>query len=212
MRKLLILGAGGHAKVVLEIALKSGWGMEGFFDDDEDKTEFCGFPVFGKTERAVHYMESHSFFLALGKNSIRKRLSSQLKMADFATLIHPNAIVAAGSIIGKGSVVMANAVINPGAEVGEQCIINTGVIVEHDDRIEDYVHLSPGCKLGGGVRIGEESWLGIGSCVRDHVNICPGCVIGAGAVVVKDIKRQGTYVGIPALKQGERKQESRRKR
>lgn len=202
MKRLLILGAGGHAKVVAEIALKSGWEIEGFLDDKEGITEFLGYPVFGKTEKAANYTESHVLFMAVGNNEIRKQLAAGLMKADFATLIHPSAVIAASVKIGKGSVVMANAVINPGAEIGEQCIINTGAIVEHDDRIESYVHISPGCSLGGGVEVGEGSWLGIGSCVKDHVNICLGCVIGAGAVVVNDIEQQGTYVGIPAMLTG----------
>lgn len=200
MKHLLIIGAGGHAKVVTEIALQSGWEIEGFLDDEEEKKEFLGYPVFGKTEKAANYMENHVLFLAIGKNQIRKRLAAGLKKAEFATLIHPNAVKAASAKIGKGSVVMANAVINPGAEIGEQCIINTGAIVEHDNRIDSFVHISPGCRLGGGVSIGEESWLGIGSCVKNQVKICPYCVIGVGAVVVKNINTAGTYVGVPAKK------------
>lgn len=200
MKKLLILGAGGHARVVSEIAVLSGWQVEGFLDDKEEIQELAGYPVLGKIEKAVNLQQNHTLFLAIGNNQIRKKLSHQFNRAVFATLIHPSAVVSGSAVIKPGSVLMANTVINAGAEIGEHCIINTGSVVEHDDMIGSYVHISPGCRLGGGVSIGDDSWLGIGSCVKDHIRICPGCVTGAGAVVVKNINEIGTYVGVPAVR------------
>ena len=95
---------------------------------------------------------------------------------------------------------MANAVINPAANIGKHCIINTSAVVEHDNRISDFVHVSVGAKLGGTVSIGEHTWVGIGANVSNNVSICDHCMIGAGTVVIHDIKESGTYVGVPARK------------
>ena len=93
---------------------------------------------------------------------------------------------------------MAGAVINACASVGEHCIINTRAVVEHDNVIEDYVHISPNAALGGTVRVGEQTHIGIGASVRNNIEICEGCIIGAGAAVVKNMTESGTYVGVPA--------------
>lgn len=98
----------------------------------------------------------------------------------------------------QGTVVMANAVINPGAVIGKHCIINTGAIVEHDNTIEDYVHVSVGAKLAGNVHVGRKTWVGIGATVKNNVSVCEDCMIGAGAVVINNIVEKGTYIGIPA--------------
>ena len=95
---------------------------------------------------------------------------------------------------------MANAVINPCAKIGRHCIISSAAVVEHDNTIEDYAHISVGAKLGGTVSIGEQTWVGIGAVVSNNISICPRCMIGAGAVVIHDIKESGTYVGVPARK------------
>ena len=93
---------------------------------------------------------------------------------------------------------MADAVINAGARIGSHCIINTGAVVEHDNRIEDFVHVSVGAKLAGTVHVGKGTWIGIGTIVKNNVEICSECMIGAGAVVVVDVCKSGTYIGIPA--------------
>ena len=95
---------------------------------------------------------------------------------------------------------MAGAVINCCTKIGKGCIINTGATIDHDNLIEDYVHISPGVHLAGTVKVGQGSWLGIGSVVSNNINITSGCKVGAGAVVVKDITEPGTYVGVPVTK------------
>ena len=95
---------------------------------------------------------------------------------------------------------MANTVINPCASIGRHCIVNTASVIEHDDVIADYVHISVGAKLGGTVSVGEQTWVGIGAVVNNNISVYNRCIIGAGAVVVKDIKESGTYVGVPARK------------
>ena len=95
---------------------------------------------------------------------------------------------------------MANAVVNVCASIGEHCIINTGAIIEHDNVIENYVHMSPNSALGGTVRIGENSHIGIGATVSNNIDICSDCTVGAGAAVVQNITERGVYIGIPAKK------------
>ena len=99
-----------------------------------------------------------------------------------------------------GTAVMAGVVINNSSRIGKGCIINTSSSLDHDNFIEDYVHISPGVRTAGSVNIGKGTWLGIGSVVSNNANICSGCIVGAGAVVLKDISESGTYVGVPARK------------
>ncbi len=199
---LIILGAGGHGKVVAEIALLSGkWSKVFFLDDDTSIKENLGLKVIGKLEDIYRYKEA-DFFVAIGKNETRKKIQEKLIEEGFSivTLIHPTAVIGKDVKIDIGTVVMAGAVINASTKIGKGCIINTGAIVEHDNEIGDYVHISPGARLGGTVKIGVESWIGIGATVINNVNICAGCIIGAGAIVVKDITEPGTYVGVPVRK------------
>ena len=100
--------------------------------------------------------------------------------------------------IDEGSVIMANATINSSVQIGKHCIINTGAIVEHDDFLENYVHISPNAALAGNVKVGKRTHIGIGANVKNNINIVSDVIIGAGAVVIRDIKEKGVYVGIPA--------------
>lgn len=189
--KLTIIGASGHGKVVADIARVSGYDVIEFLDDDRT-VSFCGsYPVVGTTDKAV----DSDIFVAIGNANIRERLSKGRKLV---TLIHPNAVIAEGVEIGEGTVVMAGAVINPGAKIGRGCIINTSSSIDHDCIVDDYCHISVGSHLCGTVKIGKKTWIGAGSTVINNVNICGGCTIGAGAVVIKDIKEEGTYIGVPA--------------
>ena len=199
MNRLVIIGAGGHGKVVADIALKNGY-SDICFVDDNAVGECLGFPIIG-TSACVGALDDGvtDFVIGIGSNLIRKKVA-ECHDVPWATLIHPSAQIGAEVSIGNGTVVMANAVINVSAKVGLHCIINTGAIVEHDNVIEDYVHLSPGAVLGGTVRIGELTHVAIRATVRNNINICRECTIGAGAVVVKQIVKRGTYIGVPAQK------------
>ena len=193
MNKLIIIGAGGHAKVITDIALKNGY-TEISFIDDNATGECMGLPIIGTSAdiEALNNSET-SFVIGIGNNKVRKKIAESYNV-NWATLIHPSAQISVNTSIGKGTVVMANAVINACAKVGEHCIINTGAVVEHDNVIEDYVHISPVGALGGTVHIGECTHIGIGATVKNNINICNDCVVGAGAVVVKDIKEIGILV------------------
>lgn len=196
MNRLIIVGAGGHGRVVADIAVKNGYTEIGFLDDHA--TGKCmEFPIWGTSADIVGMDDgSTDFVIGIGNNAVRERIA-RTNDVNWVTLIHPSATVAIGVRIGKGSVVMAGAVINACATVGEHCIVNTSAVVEHDNVIEDYVHVSPGARLGGMVRIGRLTHVGIGATVINNVDICEGCIIGAGAVVIRSLQTAGTYVGVP---------------
>lgn len=193
--RLVIIGAGGHGKVIADNALKNGY-TDICFVDDHAAGACMGFPIIGTSEDISNLNDGKTdFVIAVGSNEIRKRIA-QAHDVNWVTLIHPSAQIAVHVSIGKGTVVMAGAVINACASVGEHCIINTGAIVEHDNAIGDYVHLSPGVKLSGTVTVGACTWIGTGACVINNIDICGRCTIGAGAVVIRNVTEEGTYVGV----------------
>jgi sugar O-acyltransferase (sialic acid O-acetyltransferase NeuD family) len=199
--KLLIIGASGHGKVVAEIALKMNkWEVIAFLDDDENIKTSLGFSVIGKSNEAIKYKNDWDIFIGIGNNTTRESIQKKLENegATIPTLMHPSAVIGEKVELGTGSVVMAGAIVNCFTKVGKGCIINTGSTLDHDNFIEDFVHISPGVHLAGTVKVGQGSWLGIGSVVSNNINIIAGCKIGAGAVVIKDINETGIYIGTPA--------------
>lgn len=198
-KRLVIIGAGGHGKVIADIALKNGY-TDIVFVDDNSKGECMGFPIVGTTSDVEKLNDGNAeFVIGIGNNATRKRLAEQFEV-NWATLIHPSAQIAVNVSIGKGTVVMAGAVINVCSSVGDHCIINTCAVVEHDNTICDYAHISPGAVLGGTVRVGERTHIGIGATAKNNIDVCSDVVVGAGAVVVKNISLSGTYIGVPARK------------
>lgn len=199
MKKLIIVGASGHGKVVVDIAVKNGYEEIAFLDDNPEVKECGGYPVVGKVTD-VEKFQASDFFVAIGNPAIREKIQKTLEehYCTVVTLIHPNAVIAPDARIGTGTVVMAGTVINPGTVIGCGCIINTSATVDHDNVIGNYVHISVGSHTAGTVRIGDKTWIGAGSTVSNNVNICSDCMIGAGAVVVESIRETGTYVGVPA--------------
>jgi len=199
--RLLIIGASGHGKVVADIALKlNKWKSVAFLDDDESLQTSMGLEVIGKLTDAFTSIDGSDIFVAIGNNATRQKILDKLEAegANITVLVHPDAIIGEQVELGIGTIVMAGVIINCCTKVGKGCIINTGSTLDHDNVIEDYVHISPGANLAGTVRVGKGSWLGVGSAVSNNVNITGGCKVGAGAVVVKDIIEPGTYVGVPA--------------
>lgn len=196
MRKLAIIGASGHGRVVADIAVKNGYHDIVFLDDDENIHECCGYPVVGKS--SVAQIIDADVIVGIGVASVRKRIQESVSEKKMITLIHPDAVVARDVVIGVGTVVMAGAVINPGARIGKGCIINTCSSVDHDCEVGDYVHIAVGSHLCGTVTVGAGTWIGAGATVSNNLFIHPECMIGAGAVVVNNIQESGTYIGIPA--------------
>ena len=200
---LIIIGASGHGKVVADIAIKlNKWQSIAYFDDDDSIKTCMGLQVIGKTVDVIKYKDKAEFFIAIGNNLIRERIYRELENIgiETITLIHPSAIIGNDVEIGLGTVVMAGTVINSSSRIGKACIINTSSSVDHDNLIGDFVHIAPGVRLAGTVKVGNGSWLGIGSVVSNNLSICSNCKLGAGAVVVKDIEESGTYIGVPVRK------------
>ena len=199
MNRLIIIGAGGHGKVIADNAVRNGY-IDIRFVDDHASGSCMGFPIVGRSSDLVSLDDGATdFVIGIGSNTVREKIAQKYDV-NWVRLVHPSAQIGIQVSIGRGSVVMAGAVINACAAVGEHCIINTGAIVEHDNVLEDYVHISPNAALGGTVRVGALTHIGIGASVRNNIDICGGCTIGAGAAVVKHIQDSGVYIGVPARK------------
>lgn len=202
-KKVVIIGASGHGKVIADIVIKSGDELIGFLDDNveiQDKEIFEKKKVIDFVNNCEQIQKNNSeyfFVVGIGNNHIRKDIFEKYKL-NYYTAIHPNSILSNQIKIGKGTVIMANAVVNANAQIGENCIINTGAIVEHDNIISNHVHISPNATLCGTVKVGELTHIGASATIKNNITICNECIIGAGAVVVKDIEKMGTYIGVPS--------------
>lgn len=197
MHNLIIIGAGGHARVIVDIATALGYNILGFLDDNTALNEFINLKRLGKIEDCNNHCNNAEFIIAIGNNAVRKSIVEKYNL-NFATLIHPTAVVSPYAKIGKGSVIMPLSVINANTHIGKHCIINTAAIVEHDNKIGDFSHISPNATLCGTVEIGDMCHIGAAATVINNTNICSNCTVGAGAVITKDINKSGTYVGVPA--------------
>lgn len=206
MKRLIIIGASGHGKVVADLARLNGYDDIVFLDGDTAVRECAGKPVLGPDTMAPEI--DGDVFVAVGNAGARKRLMERNAGRSFPVLIHPSAVVAEGAVIGEGSAVMAGAVINTEARIGRGCIVNTSSSVDHDCEVGDYCHIAVGAHLCGTVAIGNETWIGAGAVVSNNVSICGKCTVGAGAVVVRDISEPGVYVGVPVHRTISTKRES----
>ena len=192
MKRVVILGAGGHAHVIADIIRAEGNEVVAFLDDNLSQ-EDCAGPV----SDYVKYSDCE-FVIGIGSGEVREKLSSlPLK---WHTAVHPSAIISPSVKIGEGTVVMPLVVINARTKIGKHCIVNTGAIVEHDNVIGDYSHVSVNASLGGTVTLGKNVWVGIGSNIKNNCSVCSNVYLGAGSVVVKNINEDGVYFGNPAIK------------
>lgn len=199
-RELLIYGASGHAKVIIDIVEQQGiYKIVGLLDDALERSEFCGYGVLGGQEILAKHQRC-GILIAVGNNATRRRLQEHVKRLGYepAVAIHPLAWLARGVSVGPGTVVMAHATINPDTVVGEGVIVNTGATIDHDCRIGDFVHISPGVNLAGNVTVGPLTHIGIGACAIPGVCIGERAIIGAGAAVIEDVPDGVVAVGVPA--------------
>ncbi len=197
---VVVIGAGGHSKVVISTLVELNFKVVGILDDDEKKwgSKFCEVPILGAIELITKGNFSNAI-LAIGDNKVRKSIYQRYsKFSSWLIAVHPHSYVHPSANIGKGTVVFAGAIIQPDVLIGEHVIINTGASVDHDCKIADYVHLAPGVKVAGGVSIDEGSFLGINSCVIPEKRIGKWSIVGAGGVVVRDVNDSATVIGIPA--------------
>lgn len=203
-KKLLVIGAGGHSKVVIDAALRSGhWTVVGLIDDAGDRAgqKVLGFPVLGPSKKLAELVQPRiCAIVAVGSNGARLRLQGMVTALgiEVATIVHPSATVASSVAIGAGAVVMAGAVINADSVIGDGVIVNTGATVDHDCRLGDFCHVAPGATLCGGVSIGARALVGVGAAIVPGVVVGSDCVIGAGAAVLKSVSDGVRAVGVPA--------------
>lgn len=202
MKRLAILGASGHGKVVADTAECSNWQAVEFFDDAWPERQSNGaWSVIGDTTALLASLTRFDGVLvAIGNNRHRQRklLELQAAGAPLCSLIHPSATVSRRAFLGVGSVVFAGAVVNVDVRIGQGAILNTGCSVDHDCLLGEAVHISPGARLAGGVKVGDLGWIGIGASVRQLVCIGRDVMVGAGAAVVDDVADGLMVAGVPA--------------
>lgn len=202
--KVLIVGAGGHGAVVLDILRSAGrYEPAGFMDADPALAgrAIGGLPVLGPLNLLPKLRSQFAgAIVAIGDNRVRRGYAAKLRAAGVELLnaIHPSAVVSSTATIGDNVVVAAGAIVGTGANVGSSALLNTGCIIDHECEIGEAAHVGPGAKLAGRVRVGAGALVGIGACVLPCLHIEDDATVGAGAVVVRDVTRGTTVVGVPA--------------
>ena len=194
MKKLAILGSGGHGKVVSDCAqLMQNWNEILFFDDRFEKE---------RTIQALLDGDPNEFdtFVAIGNNVTREAIQTKLSNRGFSIPIirHPSSVLAADVTAGEGSLFVAGAIANPAARIGKGCILNTASSIDHDCILGDFVHVAPGARLAGEVRVEQRTWIGLGSVVCEGKSIGSDVMVAAGAVVISDIADGKRVKGVPA--------------
>lgn len=209
MERVVLIGGGGHCKVVLDAILAGGEiepiaVLDSRFRDGTAPEAILGVPVSGSDDDLERWREAGVELAivtvgSLGDVTARMKLAASARAAGFtlATVVHPRAVVAPSARLGEGTFVAAGAVVNPDAVVGENCIVNTGALVDHDCRLGDFVHLAPGVALSGAAVVGDRSHVGTGSAVIQQARIGSDTIVGAGSVVVADIPSGVVAFGVP---------------
>lgn len=199
---MILYGASGHAKVIIDILEANGIIIDYIVDDNPLIKGLLGYEV--RRDSGVY----NEAIIAIGSNEIRRKIVQSITVDRYVTAIHPTAIVSPRAAMGCGTVVMQGAIIQSSAHINDHCIINTGASVEHDCVVSDFVHVAPHATLAGNVHVGEGTWIGAGTVVRQGVSIGAGCMIGAGSVVVKNIPDNVVAYGNPCRIVRETEQEN----
>ncbi|MCS4044619.1 UDP-perosamine 4-acetyltransferase [Salinibacter ruber] len=201
---IIILGGGGHARVVIDMLCRLNAEILGFTDPDPLRNQLMGVTHLGSDavldRRNPEQVELANGLGNVGMSSRRREvyLDQRQKGFSFPPLIHDSAVVAESADVGKGSQIMAGAVLQPNVQIGENVIINTNATVDHDCIIGDHVHIAPGATISGTVGIEERSFVGAGATIIDDLDLGSNTVVGAGAVVVRDVPSGTTVTGVPA--------------
>lgn len=201
--KALIVGAGAHGRVVLDILRSQGHASIAFIDDDEQLwgQNVNGIPVEGNLDYALGQTPGNfKMVVALGNPNLRLAIAKKLKEHSIPLLnaIHPSAVITPSTTIGSGNMIGANTVINSNARIGDNVVINDGAIIEHDCVLADGVNVSPSVSLCGRVTVGEATFISVGASVVPRVSIGAGVVVGAGSLITKDVPDRVMVVGTPA--------------
>lgn len=203
-KNLVIIGAGGHGKVVADTAEQMDKWQKIIFLDDASNQSYVlqHWPLIGaSTELGQSVLPADcDAVVAIGNCQYRFKWINKLKNMGFnlPIICHPSAYISPHASVSNASVIFAQCAINAGAYIGQGCIINTGSTIDHDCIIGDYAHISPGAHLAGNTHVGEFSWLGIASCTKQQVKIGCHCIVGAGAVVLNDVDNNKVVAGNPA--------------
>ena len=207
--EIVVLGGGGHAKVLISVLRKLSWQIIGY-TDDRDRGPILAAAYLGRDDELSGVMGVHprcAAVVGVGKVDASPRrgcLQARLLELGFRVpvIVSPDAVVNEAVVLGAGTVVLDGAVVNTGAASGGHCILNTNSTVEHDCRLGDNVHVAPGATVCGGVTIGDDCMIGAGATVVQEVTLGAGCLVGAGATVVADLGTPGVYAGSPARRVG----------
>lgn len=191
---MYLYGAGGHAKVIIDILNAMNIEVSGVIDDSPAVREFMGIDVLKGWRKGCTPV-----IISIGNNGVRRQIAERLTAAgvDFGLAVHPSAIVSPHAVVGEGSVVMQGSILQSCCKVGRHCIVNTGASIDHDCAIGDYAHIAPHATLCGNVNVGEGTWIGAGSVVIPGVRIGRWSVVGAGSVVCRDIPDGVVAYGSP---------------
>jgi sugar O-acyltransferase (sialic acid O-acetyltransferase NeuD family) len=198
LASLLIIGAGGHGRVVADTAEALGYRQIAFLDQTwPDRQRNL---VWRIVEREIPDSRDAHIFVAIGNNAERMRIieNVQSKQLTLVTLVHPLAYVSRYATLGPGCYVAPQACVNVGSVVGRGVIVNTAAAIDHDCKVADGVHVSPGAHVAGGVFVGRQTWIGIGAVVREGIVIGADVMVGAGACVVTDVQDNVRVLGVPA--------------
>ena len=208
MRRVVGLGAGGHAGVIIEaLRLAGGWHVAALLDSDPGLhgKEVFGVPVRGDVSMLPEIVEEGitAAFIGVGgtaDNAPRRRLFDEAIAhgLELVPVLHPSAYIAPSARVGRGCSILARAVINTAASIGDNVIVNTGAIVEHDCTIDDDVHIATGAQLASGVHVGSGAHVGVGASVRQSLVIGDNAIVGVGAAVIEDVPNGATVGGVPA--------------
>ncbi|KKQ12054.1 MAG: Transferase hexapeptide repeat protein [candidate division TM6 bacterium GW2011_GWF2_36_6] len=210
MNDIIIVGAGGHAKVIIDaIEKENKKKIIGIINKTHTAQSFLGYPILGGDSFFEKHLPTAHVIIAIGDNYTRAITAAKIKhqapMISFTTVIHPCAIIAKNVTIGPGSFIAAGVIINTETTIGNHCIINTAATIDHENIIEHFVSIAPGCTTGGKVHVKEGSFLGLGSKIIHNITIEKHAIIGAGAVVIKDVAPNTLMVGVPAQQIRQRK-------
>lgn len=207
MKKIILLGGGGHARVLIDLIRGcSEYDIAGVLDSQVEKgAKVSGIRVLGKDDMLTELFDTgvRDVCIAVGSikdNSKRRMLYEKVKQIGFSVpaLIHPKAVIAGDLQISEGVQIMAGAVIQTGSSISENTIINTGAVIDHDNKIGRHVHICPGAVVSGGCIINDSAFIGAGATVIQGIRIGKDAVVAAGSVVIKDVPGGSTVIGVPA--------------
>lgn len=189
-KQIAIIGAGGHSKVVANIANLTGYEIVGYYDDLSIRSD-----ILGKIEDADESISN--YICAIGDNVTRRKIVENLKNVNWINLIHPFIPLAYDLIIGKGNTICPGVIVQPTVTIGDHSIINTNVSIDHDCRIGSFVHIAPGTTICGGVEVSDGTFIGAGTTIINNIKIGSNVIIGAGSNVIRDIPSNCKAYGNP---------------